>query len=121
MSENTELMDKSLEILKNKLEGVEIIPDNIAKIVKIAMEIVEVTELKGVEQKDLCIKLIRCVIVDAPITDDKEKLLIDLIDSGILSSTIDLVVMAAKGGLEINDIAAAAVGCCASFLKTKKK
>ena len=121
MSENTELVDKSLEILKNKLEGVEIIPDNIAKIVKLAMEIVEVTELKGVEQKDLCIKLIRRVIVDAPITDDKEKLLIDLIDSGILSSTIDLVVMAAKGGLEINDIAAAAVGCCASFLKTKKK
>ena len=84
------------------------------------MEVVEVTELKGVEQKNLCVKIIRRIVEDAPITDNKEKLLMDMIDSGILSNTIELVVQASKGGLEINDIAAV-VGCCASFLKTKKK
>jgi ribonucleotide reductase alpha subunit len=43
MSENTELVDKSLEILKDRLKGEDIGIDNIMKIVKLSMEVVEVT------------------------------------------------------------------------------
>lgn len=121
MSENTELVDKSLEILKDRLKGEDIGIDNIMKIVKLSMEVVEVTALKGVEQKNLCVLLVRRVVEDAPITDDKEKLLLDMIDSGILGNTIDLVVAATKGELGLNDVLTVAAGCCASFFKKTAK
>jgi|TARA_B100000795_G_scaffold245967_1_gene211399 hypothetical protein len=113
----SELETKSLEILKERLIGTDIVVGNIMKIVRFAMEVVEVTELKGEAQKDLSIVLIQQVIVDAPITDEKEKLLLDMIESGILGSTIDFVVAATKGELGLNGILNTAVGCCTTFLK----
>ena len=61
------------------------------------MEVVEATQLKGEDQKKLAIKLVREVVVEAPITDEKEKLLLDLIDQGVLGNTVELIVQASKG------------------------
>ena len=59
--------------------------------------------------------------LDAPITDEKEKLLLDLCDEGILGNTIDMIVAASKGELDINTAAKVATGCCISILKRTKK
>jgi len=58
-------------------------------------------------------------VVDAPISDDKEKLLLDLIDNGILANTIELVVDATKGEIDVNNVTQVAAGCCATFLKKR--
>ena len=79
--------------LKEQLNDIDI---NIIIVVKHAMEIVELTELKGQEQKNMAIKLIKTFTKDL---DDDIKI---LIDDEILSSTIDLIVDATKGKLKIN-------------------
>ena len=115
----TEVFEMALKMLKDKTDGTEINASSVIKIMSTAMEVVEATKVKGKEQKDLAVKLVRQVIVDAPITDDKEKLLLDMIDNNILGDTIDLLVQASKGELDINKILAVSVGCCGKILKKK--
>ena len=109
--------DNCMEKLKSKLVGGEVSVENFMVIVRLAMEVVEVTKLKGKEQKDLVIRLVRTVVVEAPISDDKEKLLLDMIDNGVLGNTVDLVVDASKGKLDINNLVQVASGCCSLFKK----
>jgi len=119
--ENTDFT-KSLVDLKEKLSGKEISVGNMMTIVRFSMEVVEMTKVKGEEQRELAIKLIRQVIVDAPISDDKEKLLLDMIDQNVIASTIDLVVAASHGQLEINQVTEVVTKCCGfTFTKLLKK
>ena len=120
MSYDENLFAYCMEELKKQINGIEINADTIIKVLKLAMEVVEASKLKGPAQRELAIKLVRQVVVDAPISDEKEKLLIDLIDNGILSNTVDLVVEASKGEVNINTAVKVASGCCAAFLKSRK-
>ena len=108
--------------LKAELDslGIVINSKNITLVIKLAMEIVEASALKGEEQKKLVEKIVRKIIVDAPIQDDKEKLLLAMIDEGVVGDVIDLVVSATKGEININIAEKAAVGCCLAILKTSK-
>jgi hypothetical protein len=115
--------DTSFKKLNEELESrnIEITPRSITIVIKICMEIAEATRLKGKEQKVLVERLVKKVVKDAPISDEKEKLLLDMIDQGVLGNTVDLVVQASKGELDVNAAVAVAAGCCASFMKRKKK
>ena len=115
--------DTSLKKLNNALasKGIEINSKTITTVIKISMEIVEATNLKGVEQKVLVEKLVRKVVKDAPITDDKEKLLLDMIDEGVVGDVVDLVVSATRGEIDVNAAEEAAVGCCLAILKSKQR
>ena len=84
------------------------------------MEIVETSQVKGEEQKKLVEKIVRQVVIIAPISDEKEKLLLDMIDEGVVGEVIELVVSATKGEVNINAVERAATGCCISLLKTRK-
>ena len=115
--------DTSLKKLNEKLESrnIEITPGSITIVIKICMEIAEATRLKGKEQKVLVERLVKKVVKDAPITDEKEKLLLDMIEEGVVGDVIDLVVSATKGELDINAVEKAAVGCCLALLKSRKR
>uniref|UniRef100_A0A6C0C727 Uncharacterized protein n=1 Tax=viral metagenome TaxID=1070528 RepID=A0A6C0C727_9ZZZZ len=117
MTDITSHFTASLVKLKEKIADMEINAQTIMTVARFSMEVVETTELKGDEQKELAVKLIRQVVVEAPISDNKEKLLLDMIDQGILGYTIDLIVASSKGELDINVVVTAATGCCAVFLK----
>lgn len=103
--------------LKEKIGDMEINADNITKVLKFAMECVEVTELKGDAKKDLAIKLVRQVVEEAPISDEKEKLLLDMIDQKVLHGMVDLVVEAKEGKIDINALKQVGTGCCNIFKK----
>lgn len=120
MSDN-EIFIEALAKLNGKIAGEEVNAKTIMTILRFAMEVVEATKVKGAEQKILATKLVRQVVVEAPITDDKEKMLLDMIDEDILGDTIDLIVSASKGELDINAVVEVATGCCAAFIKSKKK
>ena len=113
--------DECLKKLKIKISelNLEITPDSITTVIKLAMEVVEASKLKGEAQKKLVTKIVRKVVVDAPIADEKEKLLLDMIDQGIVGNVIELVVSASKGEIDINSAVKVAAGCCASFLKRR--
>ena len=106
-----------MQMLKHKLQGVEVSVENLMVVLRFAMEVVEVTELKGGAQKELAIRLVRTLVVEAPVSDEKEKLMLDMIDQGVLGNTVDLVVDASKGNLNINKVVKVATGCCAAFCK----
>jgi len=116
-----EIFEIVLKQLAAQTSDIEVNSVNITSILRIAMEIVETTKVKGAAQKTLVEKVVRQIIVDAPISDDKEKLLLDMCDEGILGSTIDMVVAASKGELDLNAAAKVATGCCLSLLKKTKK
>ena len=65
--------------------------------------------------------MVKKVVKDAPISDEKEKLLLDMIEEGVVGDVIDLVVSATKGELDINAVEKAAVGCCLALLKSRKR
>jgi ribosomal protein L17 len=92
----------------------------ITTVIQISMEIVEATALKGEEQKKLVEKLVTKSVKDAPITEEKRKLLLSMIDEGIVGDVIDLVVSATKGELDVNAAEKAAVACCLGILKSRK-
>ena len=111
--------DTSLKKLNGALasKGIEINSKTITTVIKISMEIVEATNLKGEEQKKLVEKLVRKIVKDAPIADEKEKLLLDMIDQKVLHGMVDLVVEAKEGKIDINALKQVGTGCCNIFKK----
>jgi len=99
------------EQLKEKIGDMEITPQTIIKVLQFAMEVVEASSTKGEEQKKLVEELVKQVVKDAPISDFKEKLMLDMIEEGILGDMASLIVSASKGELNIN-AAAATAGVC---------
>ena len=104
-----------------RLGGREVNPQTLMTIVKYAMEAVEVTKMKGSEQREMVVDIVQKVIIDAPLSDEREKLCLDMIESGVLGQTIDLVVDATKGRLDVNSAVTLAENCCLSFLNSRKK
>ena len=109
--------EKCMTLFKIKIKNVEVCVENIMEILRIAMEVVEISELKGVEQRKMALSLVRKVVVDAPVSDEKEKLMLDMIDQGVLGNTIDLVIDATKGEININKAVKVATGCCSLLCK----
>jgi hypothetical protein len=120
--------DDLVEKLNVKIGSVEITPQSVMMVVRFAMEVVEATELKGAEQKAMVLRLLEHVIRVAPISDEKEKLCLDMLSEGVVSNTIDIIVQATRGELDVNTVVenaveiAASTGCCGllSLMKTKK-
>ena len=104
--------DNCYEQLKEKTGDIEITPQTIIKVLRLAMEVVEATDSKGAEQKELVEKLVKQIVIDAPISDFKEKLMLDMINEGILGDMTSIIVSASKGELNINAVAATAGVCC---------
>ena len=103
-----------------KERNIEVSSKTITQIVKIAMEIVETTKLKGKEQKALVERIVRKIVTDAPLDESKKSIVISMLDEGIVGDVIDLVVSATKGELDINSVEKVATGCCLAFLKSRK-
>jgi len=114
--------DHSLKLLNSRLSehNVEVTPKSITTIIKLAMEIAEASKLKGKNQTTLVTKIVRKVVVDAPIADDQEKLLLDMVDGGVVADVITLVISATKGELDINTAKEVAANCCLAFLKSRQ-
>ena len=85
-----------------KKNNIDVTPDTITSVITMAMELVEASQVKGEEQKRLVTEVVRKIVVDAPIADDKEKLLLDMIDQGVVGNVIELVVSATKGEINVN-------------------
>lgn len=111
----------ALNMVKNRLGVNEVTVQSLMTIVKYSMEAVEASKLKGSEQREMAIRLVRHIIVDAPISDHQERLCLDMLDSGVLGQTMDLVVDATNGHVNVNQVIGLAEACCFSFLNSRKK
>ena len=122
MAENS-LLQTCVDNLKKRLEGLVqgITPANIMTVVRYAMEIVELTQLKGKAQKDMALQMVRTVIIETCLDPTKKQLCLNLLDEGVVEQTIDLVVAATKGNIDINkeQVITLAQSCCTAIFKKK--
>ena len=119
---NNTIYDNALIIVKEKLSNITIRASTIHLIIKYVMETVEKTPIKGTEQKDLALRLIRELIVDLTDNED-ETILLKLLDDGTISNMIDLIVDATRGRLNINRVVTVSsklIYTCVPFLCRKK-
>jgi len=103
-----------------KERNIEVSSKTITEIVKIAMEIVEATKLKGAHQKLLVEKIVRKIVTQSNLDEEKKSIVISMLDEGIVGDVIDLVVSATRGEVNINTVEKVATGCCLAFLKNRK-
>lgn len=104
------------ELVKNVSEqmsgaGIQLSPRTVMEVLKIAMEAVEGSPVKGAEQKDLAIKVVLEIATNAGLPDDQLTVIRALVDGGFVSDTIDLVVAASQGKLNLNQVQEVAKGC----------
>ena len=117
------IYDSILETLKEKVSVITIRPNTIHLVIKYVMELIEESPIKGVEQKELALKLMRALIVDLTEGED-ELVLLKLLDDNTIGNMIDLIVDASKGKLDINTAAKVTTGCikhCVPYFFPPKK
>lgn len=102
--------ETTLSKLKVKVSAITIRSSTLHLIIKYVMELVEQTSLKGSEQKEMALKLIRALIVDFTDAED-ERVLLQLLDDGTIGNMIDLIVDATRGRLDINTAVQVTTGC----------
>ena len=102
--------ETTLAKLKVKVSAITIRSSTLHLIIKYVMELVEQTPLKGSEQKEMALKLIRALIVDFTDAED-ERVLLQLLDNGTIGNMIDLIVDATRGRLDINTAVQVTTGC----------
>jgi hypothetical protein len=86
-------------------------------LIKIAMEVVEKTDVKGVSQKDLAVNAIRMVAQSVQMDIS----VLALIDTEVLGDAIELVVSATKGEINVNKVVATGIKACFLACFGKKK
>lgn len=104
------IYEKTLAKLKVKVSAISIRSSTLHLIIKYVMELVEQTPLKGSEQKEMALKLIKELIVDLTEGED-ERVLLQLLNDGTIGNMIDLIVDATKGRLDINTALQVTSGC----------
>lgn len=102
--------ETTLKKLKVKVSAITIRTSTLHLIIKYVMELVEQTPLKGSEQKEMALKLIKALIIDFTEGED-ERVLLQLLDDGTIGNMIDLIVDATKGRLDVNTAIQVTTGC----------
>lgn len=101
---------------KMKKLDIELSTDTLIKVLRLTMESVEESPLKGVQQKDLAIKIIVELANISGLTAENIAIIKGLVEGELISSTIDLVVDAAKGNVNVNNVSKVATGCLTRLL-----
>lgn len=102
-------------IARKKLENISLRPNTVHLVIKYIIELIEETPLKGVEQKELALKVMRELFKDLTEGED-EIVLLKLLDDGSISNLIDLVVDATNGKLNINNAVETTLKCATTCL-----
>ena len=117
------IYNSTLEAIKGKISVISIRPNTLYLILKFVMEEVEKTPIKGKEQKEMGLKLIKALIIDLTENED-EKVLLDLLNDGTIGNLMDLIIDVSKGKININKISKVSIGCfkrCYPYLCKSKK
>ena len=97
--------------------GIALSPSTVMQVLRIAMEAVEGSPIKGEEQKELAVKIILELVEGAELPDEHKFLIKSIAEGGLMNDTIDLVIEATKGELDINKATKVAKGCFARWMR----
>tara|TARA_A100001015_G_scaffold14870_1_gene17376 strand:- start:1224 stop:1610 length:387 start_codon:yes stop_codon:yes gene_type:complete len=89
---------------------------DIFKYLKLIIENVERENLKGNEKKNLAIRILEDIIKVSSLDNAKQTYCLSLIEHGVISNSIDLIISAASGDLEVNMDINTAQAACSQFI-----
>ena len=89
--------------LKTKWGEEKITVGTIHLVLKEGMELVDKLDCPGSQKKEHVITIVKAVVVDLVDDENDEKIILELIDKKILENTMDLIIMASKGQLNLNN------------------
>lgn len=72
------------------------------KVLKVVMESIEIEEMQELSKKELAESVLKALVEESGMSGEKKKICLDLVDSGTIGDTMELVVAATKGELAIN-------------------
>lgn len=115
-------MDLLLE-LQHLTNHIPFTSTNIILLVRYAMELVEITPLKGTAQKAMVLELVHLIITNSSMEDQDKTACFQILHSGAISQMIEIIIQASHGELTINkavkDTSTIASKCCFAFLQWK--
>ena len=114
------LSDAIYSGLKESTLDIGLRKETIAKIIKLVIEAVELSEFNGEEAKLYALKILKALIHDCADEKDKEWLLI-AIDENAISDIIDIIISATKGDVKLNQLIVGAKSCIPCSIKTVLK
>ena len=85
-----------------KIEGLEISAETIMTLLRYAMEVVELSEIKGPQQKEMALKLLTLAIEDSCLDASHKETYLNMVKNGVVGTAVDLIVDATKGKLAVN-------------------
>jgi len=118
-----ELFGTVMDKVKAKSEEIGLEPSTLPRIIGLVMEAIEDTPVKGKDQLLFAVKVIDVLIDELP-DGDAKTLLKETSASGGIAGTIELVVLASRGELNVNVVLENAGSCitpCCNFFTRKLK
>ena len=99
----TKLFSNLNTMFKTEIRDIELKPANIANVLSRAMKVVEISELKGEQQKFLAKALVRKA-VEKMEDGDRKTLLLNMLENDVLEDMVETIILATKGELQINEV-----------------
>jgi hypothetical protein len=112
-----------LNLLRARLkqENIEMSQKNLMIILKITMELIEKSPLKGLSQKEVAIQILNKLFMESKLDNDSIDVICSFLDTNLVGDTIDLIVAATKGEFDINKATKVASGCFTRIFGCFKK
>jgi len=114
---NARNFDKEYEELNKQIEHIKVGSQTLMLILEYVIEFVEKIEnVKGNKKKGIALLLIKRVVENADLEDEDRALCMAMINNGIVGDTIDLVINAVNGKLDLEDVIETGSKCCVFIL-----
>jgi len=100
-----------IQVKENLGPELGISPSTLSLVIKYTMEAVEKTPTKGPAQMDFALRVIGDLIGELPSSDEKA-FLSQTLDNGGIKNTIELIVQATRGEINVNQVVEVAAKSC---------
>lgn len=101
--ENSELIVSLVSSLKDRVGLDKLTSKTIHIVLKEAMELVEELNIPGSEKRDNVLRVVKVLVEDLVENGNEKQLILDIIENNVLENTMDLIIKASKGEININN------------------
>jgi len=108
---NDRIADLIMIEVKNLISDIGISSGTLAIVIRYTIEVIEKTPLKGEDQMNMALRIIGDLIDELEYSTEKD-FLRQTLDNGGVKNTIELVVQASKGEINVNKVVETAAGNC---------
>ena len=98
-----EIVANTIYELKEKFGETRITANTIHVLLREVIELVDHYSCPGAEKREHVVTIVKALVNDLVDNDEEKRIILEMIDKKILENTIDLIILATKGELNINN------------------